>query len=76
MVAKLAWSSNEKESSPGKGKKGDFSSCGDSLFGTGLVGIFFAKPFKTGFSEISCCAGFVTLMVDFLKLFHRPVKKM
>ena len=62
---------------PGKGKKADFSSCGETVEGgTGLVGILLAKPFTVGFSEVSCCAGFVTLMVDFLKLFHRPKYKM
>ena len=61
---------------PGKGKKGDFSSCGETECGTGLVGILLAKPFTVGFSEVSCCAGFATLMVDFLKLFHRPKYKM
>ena len=59
---------------PGKGKKGDFSSCGESLFGTGLVGILLAKPLTVGFSVLSCGAGFVTLMVDFFRLFHRPSK--
>lgn len=59
---------------PGKGKKGDFSSCGESLFGTGLVGILLAKPLTEGFSVLSCGAGFVTLMVDFFRLFHRPTK--
>jgi len=56
---------------PGKGKKG-FSSCEDGLFGGGLVGIFLAKPLTGDFSVFSCCTGFVTLNVDFLKLFHKP----
>ena len=62
---------NCKQELPGKGKKG-FSSCGDNLFGGGLVGIFFAKPLTGDFSAVSCCIGFVTLKVDFLKLFHKP----
>lgn len=56
---------------PGKGKKG-FSSCGESLFGGGFVGILLAKPFTGEFSTFSCCTVFVTLNVDFLRLFHRP----
>jgi len=42
------------------------------LFGGGLVGIFLAKPLTGDFSVFSCCTGFVTLNVDFLKLFHKP----
>ena len=57
---------------PGKGKKG-LSSCGESLLGSkGCGGTLLAKPFTAGFSEFSCWVGLVTLIVDFLKLFHRP----
>ena len=56
---------------PGKGKRGDFSSCGDSLSETELPDTRFAKPFIVGLSPASC---FVTLTVDFLKLFHKPTK--
>ena len=57
---------------PGKGKRGDFSSCGDTLSETGLDDTRFAKPFiAVGLSPASC---FVTIIVDFLKLFHKPTK--
>lgn len=56
---------------PGKGKRGDFSSCGDSLSEAELADTRFAKPFIGGLSPASC---FVTLIVDFFKLFHKPTK--
>ena len=56
---------------PGRGKRGDFSSWGDSLSETELGDTRFAKPFIGGLSPASC---FVTLVVDFLKLFHKPTK--
>ena len=57
---------------PGKGKRGDFSSCGDSLSESELDDTRFAKPFiAVGLSPASC---FVTLIVDFLRLFQKPTK--